>query len=83
MWQFVFDVFIGVDKVLCVVVVFFNIGGDGKDIWVENDVFWWEVYFFGENFVGLVVNFDFMFVGIGLFLFIKSYYYYCGVIVMQ
>lgn len=83
MWQFVFDVFVGVDKVLCVVVMFFDIGGDGKDIGVEDNIFWWEVDFFGQDFVGVMVNFNFMFVGVGLINFVESYYYYCGVVVVN
>lgn len=77
-----FDVFVGVDKVLCIVVVFFNVGGDCEDVWVEDDIFWWEVNFFGEDFVCLMVNFDFLCVGIGLFLFVKGYYYYCCIVMM-
>ena len=32
MRQLAFDVFAGADKVLCVVVMLFDTGGDGKDI---------------------------------------------------
>ncbi len=39
MRQLAFDVFAGADKVLCVVVMLFDTGGDGKDIGVEDNIF--------------------------------------------
>lgn len=39
------------DEVDCVVVVFFDVCCDCEDVWVEDDVFWWEVDFVYEEVV--------------------------------
>lgn len=60
--------------------MFFNVSCDREDVWVEDDIFWREVNFFGEDFVRSTVNFDFSCASIGLFLFVKGYYYYCRIV---
>lgn len=71
MRQFAFDVFAGADKVLRIVVVLFNAGGDREDVRVEDDIFWREANLFGEDFVRPTANLDFPCAGIGLSLFVK------------
>lgn len=65
MRQFTFDVFTCADKVLRVVVVLFNAGGDREDVRVEDDIFRREADFLGEDFVRPAANFDFPRAGIG------------------
>ncbi|CNV29953.1 Uncharacterised protein [Salmonella enterica subsp. enterica serovar Bovismorbificans] len=78
--QLAFDVFTSADKVLRVVVVLFNTGGDGKDIRVEDDVFRREAHLFSQNPVRPTANLDFTLAGIGLPLLIKSHHHHCGAI---
>lgn len=66
MRQLAFDVFAGADKVLCVVVMLFDTGGDGKDIGVEDNIFRREADLFGEDFVGATANLYFTFASVGL-----------------
>lgn len=80
-WQCVFDDVGGFDEVDCIVVVFFDVGGDGEDVWIEDDVLWWEVDFIYQDVVGVCVDFDFVCVGIGLVVFVEGYYYGGGVVV--
>ncbi len=81
--QLAFDVLTGADKVLRVVVVLFNTGGDGKDIRVEDDVFRREAHLFGENFVGSAANLNFAFAGVGLSLLVKSHHHHRGAVATQ
>lgn len=69
-----------VNEINGVVVVFFDIGGNGKDVWIEDDVGWIEVNV-GQYVVGVLVNFYFLFIGVGLVLFVEGYDYYCSVVV--
>ena len=41
-WTVFGDVFARMDKVERVVIVLFDTCRNSEDIWVENDVFWWE-----------------------------------------
>ena len=78
--QLAFDVLTGADKVLRVVVVLFNTGGDGKDIRVEDDVFRREAHLFSQNLVGATANLNFAFTGVGLAHFVKSHHHHgCAV----
>lgn len=79
--QGLFDDVGGFDEVYCVVVVFFDVCSDGEDVWVEDDVLWWEVDFVDQDVVGVGVDFDFVCIGVGLFGFVECYYYCRGVIV--
>lgn len=69
------------DEVDCVVVVFFDVCCDCEDVWVEDDVFWWEVDFVYEEVVWVFVDFGFVCVGIGLVGFVECYYD-CGCVVV-
>ena len=71
--QVVFNPTRGVDKVHRVVVVLFNAGGNGENIWVKNDVFWWKTQLIDQHPVGALANFNFSFVGVGLPFFVKSH----------
>ena len=64
----------GVDEIDCVVVVLFNPGGDGKNIWIEDDVFGRELQGFGEQMVGALADFNFAFIGVGLPGFIERHH---------
>ncbi len=81
--QFAFDVFTRADKVLRVVVVLVNAGGDREDVWVEDDIFWREANLFGEDFVRPTANLDFPRAGIGLALFVEGHHHYCRTIATQ
>ena len=59
MRQLTFDVFTRANKVLRIVVVLFNAGGDREDVRVEDDIFRREAYFLGEDFVRPTANLDF------------------------
>ena len=84
MRQFAFDVFTRADKVLRVVVVLFNAGGNREDVRVEDDIFWREANLFGEDFVRPTANLDFPCAGIGLPLFVKGHYHHrCTVTTQQ
>ena len=63
----------GVDEVDGVVVVLFDTGGDGKDIWIENDVFRREVQRIDQQVVGARANFDLALEGVGLPFFIEGH----------
>ena len=71
--QVLFDPARGVDEVHRIVVVFFDTGGDGKDVRVEDDVFRREADLFGKHLVGAAADFDFAFVGIGLAGFVEGH----------
>ena len=76
MGQFAFNVFTGADKVLRIVVVFFNTGGDSEDIGVKNNIFRRESHLFGQNLVCPAANFNFPRPGIGLAHFIKGHHHH-------
>ena len=77
MRQLAFDVFAGTDKVLCVVVMFFNTGSYGEDVRVKDDVFRREAHLFGQNVVGAAANLNFALAGVGLAHFIKGHHHHC------
>ena len=74
--QLAFNVFTGADKVLRIVVVLFNAGGDGEDIGVKNNIFRREAHLFGQNLVRPAANFDFPRAGIGLANFIEGHHHH-------
>ena len=80
MRQLAFDVFAGADKVLCVVVMLFDTGGDGKDIGVEDNIFRREADLFGEDFVGATANLNFTFAGVGLTNLVESHHHHRGAV---
>ena len=49
----------GIDVVNSVIVVFFNAGGNGKDIGVENYILSGKMNFFGQDFISAFTNPDF------------------------
>ena len=53
--------------------MFFDPGGDGKNIGIKDNVFGGEIDGFGQNLVGPGTNVDFSFQTIGLALFIKGH----------
>src|SRR5580765_2838563 len=57
-----------------VIVVFVDSGGDGEDVWVEDDVLWRKADFLGQNPIRASANFDFSFKGIRLAFFIKRHH---------
>ena len=76
MRQLAFDVFAGADKVLGIVIVFFDTGRHRKDIRVKDNIFWREADLFGEDFVGATANLNFTFAGISLAHFVKGHHHY-------
>ncbi len=71
--QLVTDVGAGVDEVHGVVVVFFDTGGDGEDVRVEDDVLRREAHFVDQNVVGTLADFFLARLGIGLTLFVEGH----------
>ena len=61
------------EEVYGVVVVFFDSGGDGEDVWVEDDVLWVEADFIYEDVVGALADVDLVLVGGGLAVFIECH----------
>lgn len=82
-WVVFFDQMGGFDEVNGVFVMCFYISGYCEYIRIEDDVLWMEVYLLGENVIGLFVNGYFVFDGVGLFFFVKSYDDCCGIIVLN
>lgn len=82
MWQGLYDVVCGVDEIDVVIVMFFDFGCYGEDVGIEDDVLWWKVYVVDQNVIGVVVDFDFVVFGVGLFYFVKGYDDDCCVIVV-
>ena len=63
----------GVDEVYGVVVVFFYTGGDGKNIWVEDNILWSEADFVDKYVIRAFADFNLALKGIGLTFFIKGH----------
>ena len=63
----------GFDEIDRVVVVFFDAGGDGKDVGIEDDVLGREAHLFDQNLVGTLANLDLALVGVGLPLLVKRH----------
>jgi hypothetical protein len=61
-----------VDEVQSVVVVLRHAGGDGENIWIEDDVFGSKTDF-GQDFVCALADADLVFVGCGLALLVKGH----------
>ena len=78
--QFAFNVFAGTDKILRVVVMLFNTGGDRKDIRVEDNVFRRKTYLFGQDLISAAANLDFTLAGIRLADFIKGHHHHGGTV---
>src|SRR5215471_20969233 len=76
--QILFNPFGGADEVDRVVVVFFDAGGDGEDVWVEDNVLSGKADLPGENAVGTLANLDLAFESIGLTALIESHDDNCG-----
>ena len=47
MWQRVFYVACGLDEIESIIIVFFNAGGDSKNIRIKNNIFRWHTHLFG------------------------------------
>lgn len=76
-WVGVGDLFGGVDEIDIIVVVFFDFCCYGKDVGVKDDVFGCYVVDFGQDVIGVLVNFDFVVFVVGLIGFVKGYDYNC------
>ena len=72
-WQVFGDVLTAVDEVHSVIVVLFNARGHGKDVRVEDDVFWREAHFIDQNAVRALTDFVFALFGVGLAGFIERH----------
>ena len=80
MRQLAFDVFAGADKVLCIVIVFFDTGRHREDIRVKDNIFRREADLFGEDFVGATANLNFTFAGVGLTNLVESHHHHRGAV---
>lgn len=80
--QFVTDVGTGVDEVHSVVVVFFDTGGHGKDVRVEDDVFRREADFVDQNVVGAFADFFLARFGVGLAGFVEGHHDDCRAVAL-
>ncbi len=78
--QFVADVGAGVDEVHGVVVVFFDAGGHGEDVRVEDDVFRREADFVDQNVVGAFADLFLARFGVGLAGFVERHHHHRGAI---
>ena len=58
--------------------MFFQAGGNGKNVGIENDILRIEAKLFGQDFIRPVRNLHFAFLGIGLSFFIKSHHDHRG-----
>ena len=63
----------GVEEIEGVVVVLVDAGGDGEDVGVEDDVLWRETDVIDEGAVGAFADFDLVFVGGGLTVFVEGH----------
>ena len=70
-----FDPARGINKVDCVVVMFFDTSGNRKNIGVEDDVLWREVNFIYQDAISTFTNFFLARKGIGLAFFIKRHHH--------
>ncbi len=64
--QFALDAAGGLDEVHRVVVVLFDAGGDGKDVWVEDDVLGGETDLVDQDAIGALADLELALFGVGL-----------------
>ncbi len=77
-WQVFFDPANRIDEVYSVVVVLFDPGGHGKNVWIKDDVFSRETDIPGEDVVGATANIDSTFKIVRLTFFVKGHDYHSG-----
>src|ERR1700677_1247584 len=65
----------GVDEIDGVIVVLFQAGADGEDVWIENDVFGGKANPLGQDFISARANFLAALEVVGLALFVKSHHH--------
>ncbi|VVN75804.1 hypothetical protein PS685_05292 [Pseudomonas fluorescens] len=80
--QFVADICTGIDEVHSVVVVFFDAGGHGEDVRVENDVFRREAHFVDQNVVGAFADLFLARFGVGLAGFVEGHHHHGGAVAL-
>ena len=71
-WATLFDLPGCLNEVDGVLIMFFNTSCYRKNIWVEDDVLWWEAYLLGQDIIGAFANFYFAFGGVSLARFIEG-----------
>ncbi|RMR97359.1 hypothetical protein ALP75_205063 [Pseudomonas syringae pv. actinidiae] len=80
--QFIADVGTGVDEVHGIIVVFFDTGGNGEDVRVEDDVFRREAHFIDQNVVRALADFLLARFGVGLALFVEGHHHDCRTVAL-
>lgn len=80
MGQFRLDVSTSANKVLGIVIMFFNTGRHGEDIGIEDDIFRRKVQRLGQQPVGAAANLDFTRPGVGLAVLVKRHYHQGGAV---
>ena len=73
----------GVDEVHRVVVVFFDAGGNGKNVRVKDDVFRRKVDFVHQHAVSALANFNLARVSVGLAFFVERHHHRCRAIALD